>query len=68
MLLSISRIRGNQTVKFGQLIEYNKINIFLKNHAENETGKLFPDHFLCFKKALYGVKASGVQIDFIIFR
>ena len=26
----ISRSKGNQTLRFGQLIEYNKSNIFLK--------------------------------------
>ena len=55
-------------MKFGQLIEYNKINIFFKNHAENEAGRLVPDHFLFFKKALYKVKASGLQIGFNIFQ
>ena len=41
-------------MKFGQLTEYNKINIFFfKNHAENEAGKLVPDLFLLFKEALY---------------
>ena len=30
-------------MKFGQLIEYNKINIFFKNHAENELGRLVSD-------------------------
>ena len=30
ILLNISRIKGNQTMKFGQLIEYPKRNIFLK--------------------------------------
>ena len=43
--------------------------IFLfKNHAENQTGKLVSDRFLVFKKALYLVKASGLQIDFTIFQ
>ena len=43
--------------------------IFLfKNHAENEAGKLVPDRFLFFKKALYLVKSSGLQLDFTIFR
>ena len=28
-LLNISRIKGNQTMKIGQLIEHPKINIFL---------------------------------------
>ena len=30
ILLNISQSKGNQTMKFGQLIEYNKINIFLQ--------------------------------------
>ena len=30
ILPNISRSKGNQTVKFGQLIEYNKRNISLK--------------------------------------
>ena len=28
--LNISQSKGNQTMKFGHLIEYNKRNIFLK--------------------------------------
>ena len=39
-------------MKFGQLIEHPKKNIFLKNYAENEAGKLVPD-LLFFKKVLY---------------
>ena len=38
---------------FGQLIEHTKRNIFFENYAENEAGKLVPDLFLFFKKALY---------------
>ena len=26
-------------MKLGQIIDYNKINIFLKNYAENEAGE-----------------------------
>ena len=37
-------------MKFGQLIEYPKRNIFKKIYAENEAGKLVSDHFLFFKK------------------
>ena len=29
ILANISQSKGNQTMKFGQLIEYNKRNIFL---------------------------------------
>ena len=35
ILPNISRSKGNQTIKFGQLIEYNMINIFLeKSYAK----------------------------------
>ena len=40
-------------------MEYNKRNIALKNHAENEAERIVPDLFLFLKKALYEVKASG---------
>ena len=33
-----SRSKDNQAIKFGQLIEYNVIIFFFKNHTENETG------------------------------
>ena len=56
-------------MKFGQLIEYKKINIFLpKNHVQNEAGRLVPDLILFFKKALYEVIANGLQIIFNTLR
>ena len=51
ILLNTSQIKGNQAIKFGQLIEHPKRNIF--HYAENEAGKLVPDRFLFFKNALY---------------
>ena len=41
---------------------------FFKNHAENQAGRLVPDLFLIFKKALYEVKANGLQLNFNHFR
>ena len=38
-------------MKFGQLIEYDKIIFFFKNYAESEAKRLVPDLFLFFKKA-----------------
>ena len=38
-------------MKFGQLIEYNKTNIFLQKLCGNEAGGLVPDLFLFFEKA-----------------
>ena len=35
-------------MKPSQLIEYNKTKMF-KNHAENEAGRLVPDHFMFLK-------------------
>ena len=35
MLPDILRSRDNQTLKFGQLIEYNMRNICLENYAQN---------------------------------
>ena len=58
ILPNISKSKGNQKMKFGQLIEYSVRNIFLQNHAENEAGRLVPDLFLFFKKALYEVETS----------
>ena len=49
-LSNISRSKNNQTLR-------RKI-FFFKTHGENEAGRLVPDFFLFFKKALYKVKAS----------
>ena len=45
MLPNISRSKGNQTVKFGQLIEYNMRNIFLKKSYAKCGGEAIPWHF-----------------------
>ena len=58
ILPNMIRIKGNETMKFGQLIEYNFIYIFLKNH-ENEAGRVVPDLFLFFEIVLYEDKASS---------
>ena len=54
-------------MKSGQLMEYNKTFV-CKNHAENEEGRLVPDFFFFCKKALFDVKASGLQHNFNMFR
>ena len=46
ILSNISQSKGNQTMKFGQFIEYKKINVFFKNYAENEAGRVVQDLFL----------------------
>ena len=61
------RSKGNQAMKFGQLIKYKKRNIFLKSHEENKVGRLVPDPSLFLKKALYEVKARAFHLGFNIF-
>ena len=51
ILPNISQIKSNQTMKIGQLIEYDKRYIFFKNYVENKAVRLVADLFLFFKKA-----------------
>ena len=53
-------------MKFGQVIEYNKAVFFFKKHAENEAERLVPDLLLFFRKALYEVEVSALQLTFNI--
>ena len=63
LLPNISQIKGKHAMKFGQVIEDNKINIFLQKSCRR---KLVP-HFSQFsKKVLPEVKAIGLQFSFHI--
>ena len=44
ILPNISSSRGNQTMKFGQLIEYDMKNIFLENSCIKYVEKTSPRH------------------------
>ena len=52
ILPNISQSKGNQTMKFGQLIDITKGIFSFKNYAENEAGRLVLDQtsFYFFKK------------------
>ena len=64
----ISReVKKNQTMRFSQLIEYKERNIFFRNHAENEAGKLVPDLLLFFEKALYRIKENAKTLVLMYF-
>ena len=62
----ITRSKFNQTIKFGQLIEYNKINAFIQKPCR--MWDRLTDPFFLFKKFLYEVKVSGLQLSWNIFR
>ena len=55
-------------MKFSQLTEYNKKNIFLQNLTKNEAERLVLDLFLFLKIAVYEVKPSDLQLSFSRFR
>ena len=58
ILSNTLRSKGNQTMGFDQLIECNKILIIIQKSCRK---------WGFFGKALYEVKASGLQFSFIIF-
>ena len=68
ILLNISQNNGNQTIKFGQLIECNKTIFSSKIMRKMRQGDLFQAPFYFFKKAYYEMKASGLQLSFDILR
>ena len=66
-MLNISQSKGSHIMKFGQLIEHNKRNIFLQKSCRlSKRERLFPDLF--FSKMLYDLNVSGLQLNCIIFR
>ena len=55
-------------MKVGQLIEYNKRNILLQKSRRNRDRQTSSRPLFVFNKALYEVKASGLQLCFNTFR
>ena len=51
ILPNISQNKSNPTMKFGQLIEYNKRNIFLQKFFRKRGRETISRPFLFFKKA-----------------
>ena len=45
ILTNIARSKGNQAMKFGQLIEYNPRNIFLEKSYKKRGGDTIPKPF-----------------------
>ena len=64
----ISESKGNQTMTFGQLIEYNKRNIFLQKSCRKWDRHTSSRLLFFLKNALYEVKASDLLLNFDIFR
>ena len=58
ILTNISRSKGNQTVKLGQLIEYNKRNIFLQKLCKKWGREISPRPLFVFKKSFQYVSIA----------
>ena len=58
-LSNILRSKGNQIMKFGQLIEYNKRNIFLEKLYTKCGGEVSPRNF--YKKSKLSEKIKNVS-------
>ena len=63
----INNCSTHRTMKFGQVREYNKRNNFLQKTCRKWGRETNTKPFFL-KKALYEVKASGLQFSFNIFR
>ena len=50
ILPNIWRSNTNQATKYGQFIEYNLRNIFVRSYIKNESERLVLDLFLFFRK------------------
>ena len=65
---NISRSKGNQTIKFGHLIEYNKRNIFLQNLCGKWSRETSYRHLFTFQKSLiWGKRKWSVGLVSICF-
>ena len=65
VLPNISRSKGNQAIKLGQLIQYSVKNVFSEIMQKLRSGEWFQTSF--FEKALYKVKAGCQHLSFNIF-
>ena len=63
ILPNISRSNENETWSVNRK---QRENIFFKNNADNQLGRLVPDLFLFIKIALYKVKTSDQHVSFNI--
>ena len=52
ILTNISQSKGKQTMKFGQLIEYNKINISLQKVCQKRARETSSRSLFIFRKSL----------------
>ena len=67
ILLNISESKDNQTMKLGQLIEYNKGKIYLQKLCRKSGSKTNSRRLFIFKSAYNEVKTRTLQLSINIF-
>ena len=67
ILLNISQSKDNQTMKLGQLIEYNKGKIYLQKLCRKSGSKTNSRRLFIFKSAYNEVKTRTLQLSINIF-
>ena len=68
-MINISRSKGNQTVKFSQLIEYNMRTTFLQKSNTDLVEKLVSDPFSKTSKLCVHIsRSSFIRFVFIVFQ
>ena len=68
ILPNISQSKGNQAIKFGQLIKYHERSVLLQKSCGKLDRQTIFRHLFVFYKALYEAKASGMHLNFNMFR
>ena len=66
-LSNISKSNDNKTMKFGQLTQYDVVNIFLQRSCRKWGSETSSRLLFVFEKALYKVKESGQHFSYNIF-
>ena len=66
ILPNISRSKGKQTIKLGQLIEYKKTNIFLQKLWRKWSKEISSKPIFIFQKCLIWDESTWSQLDFNI--
>ena len=68
ILPNVSRIKGNETMKFAQVIEYSKKNVFLQKSCKKRGRETSSRRLFAFLKKLdIRQKGSGQQLISIYF-
>ena len=64
---SVARSKSNETIKYGQLLEYSVWNIYFSKSCRECDWETRSDLCFFFKKGLYEVRISGLYLNLMCF-